>query len=98
MLKLRHEYRDLMILGDFEMHDLYEQKTWTFVKKPKSTGEESASKQELLVVCSFSDDEEPVDMPSRLKGRDSELLISTLGEEGAGKYLRPWEGRIYLIK
>jgi len=98
MIKLREEYRDLMTLGDFELHDIWEQKTFTFVKKNKGAGEEGGSKQEMLVVCSFSDEEEPIDMPKRLQGRLSELLVSTLGEESAGKYLRPWEGRIYLIK
>lgn len=97
MLKLRDEYRDLMVLGDFELHDLYEQKTFTFVKKLRGAGADGASKEELLFVCSFSDEEEPVDMPNRLKGRPSRLLVSTLGEESAGKYLRPWEGRMYLM-
>ncbi|KAJ9657439.1 hypothetical protein H2198_004314 [Neophaeococcomyces mojaviensis] len=98
MLKVRSQYRDLMILGDFELHDLYEQDTFTFIKKPKGAGAGAATGQELLVVCNFSERENPVDVPARLRDRKKELLVSSLGEEAAGKYLRPWEGRVYLFE
>lgn len=101
MLQFRNDHRDLTVLGDFELHDLYEQKTFTFVKKLRGAGEKGASERELIVVCSFSDEEEPVDYPKRFQGRKLELVVSTLGEVGKGagtsKYLAPWEGRAYLV-
>ncbi|KAK5085799.1 hypothetical protein LTR05_005088 [Lithohypha guttulata] len=98
MLKFRHEYQDLTILGDFELHDFYEQKTFIFVKKLKGAGKRGSSEKELLVCCSFSDEEEPLDMPGRFKSRSLELLVSNYGEANVGKYLKPWEARIYLVK
>lgn len=100
MLRLRKQYLDLLVMGDFELHDLYEQDMFTFVKKRKGAGDQGASELEMLVCCSFSDEVQPVDYPGRLRGREMELVISTLGEVGEGeeKYLRPWEGRIYLVK
>lgn len=100
MLKFRKEYQDLLIMGDFELHDLYEQDTFTFLKKQKGAGDEGDSSPEILVVCSFSNEPQPVDYPGRLKGKQMELVLSTLGEDSAGKekYLRPWEGRIYLVR
>ena len=98
MLAFRNEYRDLTILGDFEIHDIWEQQTFTFIKKLRGAGEKGASERELIVVCSFSDGEEPVDFPKRFKGRNVELVVSTLGEKaGQEKYLAPWEGRAYLV-
>jgi len=117
MLKVRRKYQRLMVLGDFEMHDLYEQDTFTFVKRVKGAvtdgngdgaamqnghtehTEESKAKiePEILVTCNFSDRINPVDFPARMAGRKRELLVSSLDEEGAGKYLRAWEGRIYLV-
>ena len=98
MLKIRKQYQDLTILGDFELHDVFDQHTFTFVKKLKGAGSKGESEKELLVTCNFSNEEQPLDMPSRLKSRKSELLVSTYGDADVKKYLQPWEGRVYLVQ
>lgn len=98
MLKLRKQYQTLTILGDFELHDSFEQESMTFVKMPKGAGQKDSNEQELLVCCNFSDEEQPVDMPNRLKSEPFELLVSTYGDNKHSKYLKPWEGRVYIVK
>lgn len=97
MLKLRKQFPELTTLGDFEIHNMYEQQNFTFMKKLKGTGENGSSEKELLVMCNFSGEDEPIDIPGRLKDRPSELLISTYGPN-VTKHLQPWEGRVYLVQ
>jgi len=48
---------------------------------------------------SFSDEEQPLHYPAGLEKVKTELLVSNLNEgEEVGKYLSPWEARVYLIK
>lgn len=102
ILQFRKEHADLCIFGDYETHDFFEQSTATFIKKLKGAGEQGESERELIVVCSFSDREEPIDFPKRFDGRNVECVVSTVTEgftgKGVSKYLAPWEGRAYLVQ
>ncbi len=95
MIKMRKEYADLMVFGqDFSIWDPHDQDVMTFTKShPERHGEK------LLVFLSFSDEEQPLHYPTGLEGAKKELLVSNLkdGQE-VGKYLTPWEARVYLIK
>jgi glycosidase len=61
MLQIRKEYADLMVLGDFKLHDVNELDTFTFVKEKGG--------KKMLAVLNFSDEEQPMDVPHELKRR-----------------------------
>jgi len=52
--------------------------------------------EKILVFLNFSDEEQPLHYPTGLESVHKELLISNVDEPG--KYLTPWEARVYLIK
>ncbi|RMZ83272.1 hypothetical protein DV738_g1390, partial [Chaetothyriales sp. CBS 135597] len=88
-LKLRKEYSDLTIFGDFEIWDKNDPDVFTFTKR--SLAESDAQKgRKLVVFCSFSNEEQPLYWPQGVKESEAKLLISNVDEPG--KYLSPWEG------
>ena len=97
MLKLRKQYSDLCVFGDFEIWDKSELDVFTLTKTNEVNGLQG---QKLVVFCSFSDVEQPMYWPEGCrKGEGAELLISNLKEgEKVGRYLTPWEARVYLVK
>lgn len=96
VLKLRNKYQELTTLGDFEIHEPLDTDTFTFVKKhSKATKTSSLGGAELLVMCSFSDEEQPLDVPPKLQDRKMELLLANVDSPGA--VLQPWESRIYIV-
>ncbi|OCT46397.1 Alpha-glucosidase [Cladophialophora carrionii] len=95
MIKLRKEYAELMVFGqDFSVWDFHDQDVFTFTKShPDRHGEQ------LLVFLSFSDEEQPMHYPQGLENVKKHLLVTNLREgEEVGKYLTPWEARVYVIK
>jgi oligo-1,6-glucosidase len=95
MIKIRKQYVDLMVFSqDFSIWDFHDQDVFTFTKThPENKGEK------LLVFLSFSDEVQPLHYPSQLQDVKKELVVSNLKEgEEVGKYLSPWEARVYLIK
>jgi len=88
MLKIRKQYADLMVFGQFDIWDPFELDVFTFTKEQDG--------QTLLVFLSFSDHEQPLHYPHDLKGRPNELIVANVGTPG--KYLSPWEARVYLYK
>ena len=95
MLALRKEYKDLMIYGDFWIHDVKDLDTFTFVKE--SVGADAGGKgKKLLVVLNFSDKVDmPWEVPEGIEEAAMELLVANVEE--VGKYLGPWEGRCYVV-
>ncbi|KZT58229.1 glycoside hydrolase family 13 protein [Calocera cornea HHB12733] len=86
LLKLRHAYKQLFVYGQFELCDIDNKDTMTFIKR---SGAEYA-----LVLLNFTKEDQPFVVPSHFKGQP-ELLISNVPE--AGKHvLRPFEARIYV--
>jgi len=95
MIKARKEHADLMVFGqDFSVWDFHDPDVFTFTKThPERHGEK------LLVFLSFSDEVQPLHYPTGLENVKKELLVSNLNEgEEVGRYLSPWEARVYLIR
>jgi glycosidase len=90
--KLRKEYSDLTVFGDFEIWDFLEPDSFTFTKENKTNG---LNNKKMLVFLSFSDEEQPLHFPPDCKGKEMELLIANVDEPG--QYLSPWEARVYLV-
>lgn len=90
VLKVRKEYEDHLIYGGFEMLDVGNDKTFTFLK------EDEVTKSCILVALNFGESEEPVFVPERLRGKTRRLLTSNVADEG--EHLSAWEGRIYLME
>ena len=90
--KLRKQYSDLTVFGDFEVWDFLEPDSFTFTKENKANG---LGNKKLLVFLSFSDEEQPLHFPPDCKGKEMELLIANVDQPG--QYLSPWEARVYLV-
>lgn len=84
-LKLRKQYKDLMVYGDFEILDYDNEKVFTFTK---TSGEDKA-----YITLNFSNDTVPFD---KLIPGDLELINSNV--DSPSEFLTPWEGRVYLVK
>lgn len=93
MIKTRHEHADLLVHGEFYVHDVNDLEVFTFIKEAKGGNGKAA-----LVYLNFSDEEQPMSTPSRLVGRKMELLVANVEEADVGKYLSPWEARLYLVE
>jgi glycosidase len=95
MIKLRKRHAELMIFGrDFEVWDQYDQDVFTFTKLHPDS--DSNSNEKMLVFLNFSDEQQPLHYPTGTEKVKKELLVSNVDEPG--KYLAPWEGRVYLIR
>lgn len=91
MIQLRKEHAELMVFGqDFHVWDHFDQDVFTFTKT------HADGRQKILVFLSFSNHEQPLHYPTGLEAVHKELLVSNV--DAPGKYLTPWEARIYLIK
>jgi len=95
MIKLRKEHADLMVFGqDFSVWDFFDQDVFTFTKTHPER-----HREKLLVFLSFSDEVQPMHYPTGLEGVKKELLVTNLKEgEDVGRYLSPWEARVYLVR
>ncbi|RMZ91560.1 hypothetical protein DV736_g1216, partial [Chaetothyriales sp. CBS 134916] len=60
MLKLRKEYSDLCIFGDFDIWDKNDPDVFTFTKESLTGGQKG---QKLVVFCNFADRGEPLHWP-----------------------------------
>ena len=90
--KIRKEYADLTVFGDFEIWDVLDPDVFTFTKENKTNG---FANKKLLTFLSFSDEEQPLHYPSDCKGKKMELIVSNVDQPG--QYLSPWEARVYLV-
>jgi oligo-1,6-glucosidase len=87
MLKLRKEYRDVFIYGDFAAVDMDNEDTFVFTKE--------GGGKKVVVACNFTGGEQKWNLPP---GEAVEKLV--VGSQGEGEVgiLRPWEGRIYALQ
>lgn len=85
-LKIRKEYKDLLIYGSFKILDNENQKIFTYVKE--------AAGQKAYIVLNFTSESLKFE---NLDGGKLELLHSNVNVEDEGT-LSPYEGRFYLIK
>lgn len=87
ILQVRKEYKSLTTFGHFQVHDINDVDTFTFYKTDKDG-------KVMLVILNFTDDEQPWDVPHAIKEKELKLVIAN--EEPVGKYLSPWEARVYV--
>jgi alpha-glucosidase len=87
MTRLRKEYADAMVFGEFEILDEPNQNVFTYSKKGQSTS--------LLVVLNFSDKVQKFEKPDTLKGDNWKLLVGNV--EGPSEELQAFEGRVILF-
>ncbi|KLU90835.1 alpha-glucosidase [Magnaporthiopsis poae ATCC 64411] len=92
-LRLRREYADVLVYGDFEIDDIEDPSTFVYTK---SNGAETA-----LVMLNFTAVHVDAKVPTRLAGASFQLVASTYEDtgtdDGLGK-LRPFEGRFYVAQ
>ena len=85
-LKIRKEYKDLLIYGSFKILDKENQKIFTYVKE--------AAGQRAYIVLNFTSESLKFE---NLDGGKLELVHSNVNVEDEST-LSPYEGRFYLIK
>ncbi|EON68472.1 hypothetical protein W97_07682 [Coniosporium apollinis CBS 100218] len=86
MLKLRKEYNDVFIHGNYKVHDMESPSTYIFTK--------SHNGQQVLVLLNFTEKEQEYSVPSEVDGKLELLVSSADSTEGP---LKPYEGRLYLV-
>jgi alpha-glucosidase len=87
VIKLRREYADVLVHGQFELYEYEDLNTFTYVKDYRG--------KKVLVVLNFSNDEQVFSVPLSVKDQKLNLLISNV--DHLGSELTPWEARAYLI-
>lgn len=88
MLKIRKAHSEVFIEGGYEVYDIDNPDTFTFVK---TVGEEPRA----LVVLNFSEKEQKDPIPQSIKDKKLELLVTN--NSGSGQSLRAWEGAVYIV-
>jgi oligo-1,6-glucosidase len=88
VLKLRKEYRDVLVYGNFEIYNMDDLKVFTYVKSFEGT--------KILVILNFSSEEHDLDVPLNLRGTDMELLVANVDQ--LEEKLSAWEARAYLVR
>ena len=89
MNRLRKEYAQLMIHGEFRVHDEQDRNVFTFAK--------IAGSKTALIVLNFSSEKQSWQEPGDVEGK-LEILASTKESSEVGDtVLVPWEGRVYLV-
>jgi alpha-glucosidase len=87
MTRLRKEYADAAVFGDFEILDEPNQSVFTYSKKGQN--------RTLLVVLNFSDQPHTFERPDTLKGDNWKLLAGNV--ENPSEELQAFEGRVILV-
>ncbi|KAK4167695.1 alpha-glucosidase [Cladorrhinum sp. PSN259] len=102
MIKLRKEFREVLVYGDFAGFNMDDEKTFIFGKKDPVDGSRRA-----LVACNFTGEDQEIELPGGEYGNVKFLVGSyeDAEEEERGvvsgdgstrkRVLRPWEGRLY---
>lgn len=88
-LKVRGEFKDLLVYGDFEILDFDNNKVFTYVKSNPDVTQAKA-----YVALNFSDD--AVSFEKLIEG--DYKLVNTNVESVKETILSPWEGRLYLVQ
>ena len=88
LLRLRQQYKDIFVYGNFTLLEPDHPHTMTYVK----TAKDGSS---ALIVLNFSDNAQAFTKPETFS--DSKLIASAV-EGGDDSTLQPWSGRVYLAK
>ncbi|MCJ1486253.1 hypothetical protein MMC06_006430 [Schaereria dolodes] len=86
MLKLRKEYVDVLVHGEFEMFDVENEKTMMYVKEFCGL--------KMFVVLNFTSEEQEW---TAAKGLQDHLKLCISNVEDVKESLTPWEGRVYSV-
>lgn len=91
LIRLRKEY-PIIVYGKYSL--LLPQDRSLYVYKRELDG------QTLLVICNFTDQEIPYEIPEELCGKDRKVLISNYAREYEGKDLdlKPYEAVVFLYE
>ena len=89
MLRLRKEYAQLMIHGEFRTYDEQNGNVFTFTK--------IADSKTALVVLNFSSDRQSWEKPGDIEGSLENLASTLESSDAEDSMLSPWEGRVYLV-
>ncbi|PNS19631.1 Alpha-amylase 1 [Sphaceloma murrayae] len=89
MLQIRKANADLLVHGDFVLHDRPDEKTFVFEKR---FGGQSA-----LVALNFTDEEVALELPSVFEDGEGRRIACNYDDGKAGP-LRSFEGRVYVGK
>ena len=84
LIRLRKQY-DIIVYGKFEMLLPESEFIFAYTRTYK--------KERLLVLCNFTEEEQPVELEREFQTADNQILISNYGKENTGKInvLRPYE-------
>lgn len=93
MIRVRKEYKEVLVHGAFEGFEMENEETFVFAKK--------GGGKTVVVVLNFTGEEQRAELPFE----GLELKVGNYGDvEGAEKaavgrerVLRPWEGRLYMV-
>lgn len=88
MLKIRKAHSDVFIEGGYEVYDIGNPDTFTFVKTV-------GGKPRALVVLNFSETEQKDPIPQSMKDQKLRLLITN--GDGSVQSLGAWEGAAYIV-
>jgi oligo-1,6-glucosidase len=90
LLKIRKEYKDLLVAGLFELHDKENENTIIYTKTALDKS------RTALVVLNFTAEKQPFEVPASLAGKEGNLILSSLGNDGKAKELEAYEALIYV--
>jgi glycosidase len=87
MIQFRREHCDLLVYGTFELLDMDNEQTITYLK---GDGDKQA-----VVTLNFTKEKQPFTMPKGVKG-EAKLALSNVAGSSM-EQLEPFEGRIYFV-
>jgi glycosidase len=90
MLRLRKQYSDLLIYGDYEVYDVENTDTFIFSKTFKE--------ERMLVVLNFTAEKKTFQNPLGPNRKLQHLVNSSGTPVDTSAPLAPYEGRLYLVK
>lgn len=88
MLKVRKEYNDLLVHGQYDDLDVDNEDFFVFSKTWKG--------KRAVTICNFTDKVQKLELPQQVRGEKMDLLMSSV--DGCKEQeLAAYEGRIYLL-
>ncbi|KAI8935809.1 hypothetical protein NX059_007327 [Plenodomus lindquistii] len=88
MLKVRKEYNDLLVHGQYDDLDLENKEFFVFSK--------SWEGKKAVCICNFEAEKKKLGWPGQVANEKMELLVSSADQPAEGE-LAAFEGRIYLV-
>lgn len=88
ILKLRKEWNDLLVHGEYDDLDVENEKFYTFSK--------TFNGKKVVTVCNFTGQQQALEFPVQVRDAKKDLLVSS-ADVPQDSELAPWEGRIYVL-